>query len=600
LPHIVWNNLQPLMDERDMDAIELLATSGALGNDATSRVMPRIMARVIGGSELKPNVVATLLDTLMDQRHGNAELVADFLFALGDKVRNREIRGEALIKLRAQIQPLLADVLKSGEPPPHYVASALLAAAWGDSRGVTLTRRFLTEPDAEPQLRSLALESLIVGGDDGLIEVVLPMLESTSVNGKELRRRIMSVLGRFENPQVGETVLAAYDKMEPELRPVAIELLTSRAAWAKQLLAAVKENRVPREAISVNQVRNLLASNDQDLVDQVVASWGALRTERSPERDQIIAQMRELIRNTPGDAHRGKEVFTKLCATCHKMYGEGQEVGPDITVNGRSSFEQLLSNVFDPSLVIGAAYQAVTVNTTDGRVLTGLLAENSDQRVVLKVQGGKTETIARADVDEMGVSKLSLMPEDVEKQLKPEEIADLFAYITLDRPPTDPNARQLPGVRLVEARESDDPAEFAAILAEVAPGFVTSASGEGGLALLSEHRGRATVVRTHPVGREEPCVLTSEAQLPSEKKSRLLLSVGCHDVGSDWQLIVRANGDTLLDTIIGPDTTENGWAELTIDLSAYAGKTVKLEVMNAATGWNNEWGYWGRAAVVAE
>ena len=88
----------------------------------------------------------------------------------------------------------------------------------------------------------------------------------------------------------------------------------------------------------------------------------------------------------------GQEVFKRVCGQCHKLHGEGQEVGPDITLNGRNSFEQLLSNVFDPSLVIGAAYQARTVVTADGRVLTGLVAEDSPQRVVLKMQGGKLES----------------------------------------------------------------------------------------------------------------------------------------------------------------------------------------------------------------
>jgi putative heme-binding domain-containing protein len=134
-----------------------------------------------------------------------------------------------------------------------------------------------------------------------------------------------------------------------------------------------------------------------------------------------------------------------VCGQCHKIYGEGQEVGPDITVNGRGSFDQLMSNVFDPSLVIGAAYQAQTVITADGRVITGLIAEDSPQRVVLKVQGGKLETIARDDIEESETSRLSLMPENLEQQLKPEELADLFAFITLDKPPDDPTARRLPG-----------------------------------------------------------------------------------------------------------------------------------------------------------
>jgi putative heme-binding domain-containing protein len=155
--------------------------------------------------------------------------------------------------------------------------------------------------------------------------------------------------------------------------------------------------------------------------------------------------MKVLFKNMPGDAKAGAPIFKKLCAQCHKMYGEGVDVGPDITANGRSDFDQLLSNIFDPSLVIGAGYQAVTVNTKQGQTLTGLLVEDNEQRVVLKVQGGERKTIARKDVDEQFASKLSMMPEDLEKQLRPQEIVDLLAYLSLDRPPEDPKAKRIPG-----------------------------------------------------------------------------------------------------------------------------------------------------------
>ncbi len=96
--------------------------------------------------------------------------------------------------------------------------------------------------------------------------------------------------------------------------------------------------------------------------------------------------------------------------------------------------------------MIGQIYQAYTVVTTDGRTLTGLVVENNPQRVVLKVQGGKIETIARKDIDEMAQSKLSLMPEGVEKQLSPEELRDLLAFLVLDKAPSDPAARMIPDV----------------------------------------------------------------------------------------------------------------------------------------------------------
>jgi hypothetical protein len=259
-----------------------------------------------------------------------------------------------------------------------------------------------------------------------------------------------------------------------------------------------------------------------------------------------------------------------------------------------------LSNVFDPSLVIGRSYQAQTVVTTDGRILTGLLAEDSPQRVVLKLQGGKLETIARADVEQMEVSKLSMMPENLEKQLKPEELADLFAFLTLDKPPSDPTARQLPGVREVVPRETSNPAEFASLVSEIAPGFTTAASGEQGVGLLKEFRGRSSVLRTHPVKQGTPCVLRSTIDVPAGKRTKLLLSVS-HDPKGDWQLIVRADGKTLHEMLVSKSTTApDGWADVTVDLSSLAGKSVKLELHNHPNNWAFEHAYWGGIRLVSD
>ncbi len=200
-------------------------------------------------------------------------------------------------------------------------------------------------------------------------------------------------------------------------------------------MEAVAAKTVAANALNDNQVRKLLASKDEDLRKLVIAQWGSVREERNPKREQVLAQMRTHLRKTPGDPFKGIEVFKKVCGQCHKLHGEGQEVGPDITLNGRNSFEQTVVERVRPSLVIGAAYQARIVETKDGRTLTGLVTEDSPQRIVLKVQGGKQEIIPRDQVDESAESKISLMPEGLETQVTPQELADLFAYITLDKTP---------------------------------------------------------------------------------------------------------------------------------------------------------------------
>jgi putative heme-binding domain-containing protein len=303
-----------------------------------------------------------------------------------------------------------------------------------------------------------ALDALIAARDPAVLEEVAGALSRREAGSSAFRGQLLAALGRLDDARVADLVLADYAGLEADLRPKAVELLTQRSSWSRALLKAIGQGAVPSNALNVNQVRKLLGSKDDDLVKLVTAQWGVVREGRNPGREQVIDRMRAFLARQQGDPSAGRQVFTRVCAQCHKIYGEGQDVGPDITVNGRGSYEQLLSNVFDPSLVIGASYQATTVATSDGRVLTGLLAEDSPVRVALKTQGGKLETIPRGDVEAMKVSPLSLMPEDLEKQLQPGELADLFAFLSLDKPPGDPAARPIPGARPAMSRKPSEPA----------------------------------------------------------------------------------------------------------------------------------------------
>ena len=276
-----------------------------------------------------------------------------------------------------------------------------------------------------------------------MVEKILT--QNDADNSVAFRGKVLDALDSRDDPELAPIVLKAYPNLAAELKPRAIELLTERPAWSKALLAAIEAKQIPTSALNVNQLRRLQKSKDPEIANRVKALFGTIRERRNPQRERIVAQTKKLIRSTPGDPVAGRAVFNKLCAQCHKIHGEGQEVGPDITSNGRNDFDQLLSNVFDPSLVIGPGYQATTVATTDGRVLTGLLAEDGKERIVLKIQGGKIETIPRSQIDEMKTSVLSLMPEEIEKQFTPQEIADLFAFLCLDKPPSDPAAKPLPG-----------------------------------------------------------------------------------------------------------------------------------------------------------
>ncbi len=399
--------------------------------------------RLRAAEDVEP--IISLLELLLSDQTSDVETTQKCLAIVAGKIQNRELPASEVVRLQPRLDALLKPALTDAKHPLHGDV-VLLAANWKNAAATDAARKLLVSADRPAELRLQAAEALLAAADAQAVAAVGKLLTDGKSLPKDVRGKLIAALGRSEDPRVADAVLAAYATLEPELQPKAVELLTQRPSWGKALMLAVDAKQVPAGAIGVNQMRKLVEGKDPQVLGLVKKHLGAVRTERNPQREQVIEQVRTLLKTTPaGDPLKGRQVFVKLCGQCHKIYGEGQEVGPEITANGRASYEQLLSNVLDPSLVIGPAYQAVDVRTADGRVLTGLIAEDSPQRLVLKLQGGKTETIARDDVEETHLSKLSLMPEGVEKQLKPEELVDLFAFLILDRPPEDPSAKLLPG-----------------------------------------------------------------------------------------------------------------------------------------------------------
>jgi putative heme-binding domain-containing protein len=201
-----------------------------------------------------------------------------------------------------------------------------------------------------------------------------------------------------------------------------------------------------KELLSPNRVRLLATSNQASIKEWVTKIWGNVNVESSKEREDVIQRATSSMRwDARGDAERGWVVYDRICGQCHVMHGRGYEVGPNITSNGRGSYEQLLVSVFNPSLVIGESYQSITIRTKDDQIVTGLLVDRNDKRTVLKIQGGKEQTILEEDIDEFKRDKKSLMPEGIEKQMTPQEMADLFALLTLEKAPTEKSNSKISG-----------------------------------------------------------------------------------------------------------------------------------------------------------
>ena len=441
LQHIVWQNMHPLLETKGDEFVKAVKKGGKL--DYLGEILPRAADRIIASKKPQVEALAGLYELVTNGDRPNFGMAKQILAALAGRVQSGEIGAETKAGIRKGLWPLVSPELdkdKSEVRPEAVVLGTLL----GDEKSLTLARAFASS-DATPEAnRVRALEALTAIKDKEALPVTSKLLVSKT-SSPTAKAAALSALSRLEDDKIAAVVLDAYADLPADIRPRAIDLLTQRDAWGKSLLGVIAAKKLPPGVLNVNQARRLLASKDKELVALVTKHWGTLREDRSPEREKVVGEMRSLLNKTKGDPKKGIAVYKNLCGQCHKIHGEGVEVGPDITNNGRASFEQLLSNVFDPSLVIGPGYHAVGIETTRGRSLTGLLVEDSPARVVLKVQGGKQEVVARKDIEKMQVSKLSMMPEGIEKQLKPQEIADLMAFLCLDKHPDDKNARRIPG-----------------------------------------------------------------------------------------------------------------------------------------------------------
>jgi putative heme-binding domain-containing protein len=239
---------------------------------------------------------------------------------------------------------------------------------------------------------------------------------------------------------------AALPKLKIEFQASIAERMCQREPSASALLGLVADGTLRKELLSPNRVRLLAATGSADAKSLVTKIWGTVNAESSREREEVIRRVADELRwDARGSAERGWLVYDRICGQCHLMHGRGVEVGPNITANGRGSHEQLLVSVFNPSLVIGEAYRSVTIRTDDGTVITGLLVSREDDKTVVKIQGGKEVTVPAAEIEVFQQDKKSLMPEGIENQLNEQELADLFALLTLEKAPGSPDNATIQG-----------------------------------------------------------------------------------------------------------------------------------------------------------
>jgi putative heme-binding domain-containing protein len=242
---------------------------------------------------------------------------------------------------------------------------------------------------------------------------------------QELQLAATRALRANANEGAPAVLLARWTAYTPAVRGEVISTLSGRPAWAAALFDAVEKGIVGRAQI--DSTRQALLKNHRD--GKVRARAARLFVTATSETRQKVIDRYKPASEKRGDVTKGREVFRRECASCHLSGTIGQNVGPSIASIGTKTAQELLVSILDPNREVDPRYLNYTVTLTDERTTSGIITAESPTAISLKRADGQGETILRAQIEDLRSTKLSLMPEGLEEKIKPDEMADLLAFL---------------------------------------------------------------------------------------------------------------------------------------------------------------------------
>lgn len=492
IPLMTWLAYEPRVVAQQTAVMDWLKKNVGGNELATNHIVPRVMRRLA-----------------VTQQTQDLEACLDFLAS----VKDSSVRRPALEAL------VLALKNRKEQPPPSWKRVFAELVKDPDRNVEDLARRLAVNfQDPEAITRALALAGGVTNPVKARIDAIHDLALSHPAEGAgllldlafkdeaiDIRVEACRALASYENIAIATRLLTSWKTLPERLRGEAVNLLTSRKAWAGELLAAVGKNAVPRTDLHNNNILRILAFKDKKLSLQVETVWGHVR-ETPASLLALIDKMRGQLHEGPASFERGRKVFDNQCAKCHKFDGRGHEVGPNLDGAARD-IEYLLANILDPNRVVGQPYYTRIVELKNGRIETGLLLAEDDKSITLKCENDVHKVILHKHIEgKVQVQDKSIMPEGLANNMTVQDFRDLMRY-TMAHPFLTDVAISGPWLKEVPKADSDAPIS--------GPGWSRPVIGPAGrIALPVIKKGGPATVRIGAV-----------VEAPAKLASRLL--VGC-------------------------------------------------------------------------
>ncbi len=306
--------------------------------------------------------------------------------------------------------------LVSGDSPEAKQAAARLSELFGEARRMAVNAS-LSGAERVSAIELLGHGEFAQSGEalQGLLNLQTP---------DEVQVAAVRALAQMPDDSVAKTFITKWREYTPAVRDAVLGALLSQTRFLPSLLDALEQGVVQAWAIPNARKNQLLKNRDQGIrtrAEKAFASQGG-------DRMKVYESLKP-VASTKGMAASGHAIFTKTCASCHRYNGEGAQVGPDLTGVRNQPAEALLLHIIVPNAEIYPGFSAYEAETRDGRSITGILASETPTSVTIRAAQGIEETILRSNLSRFAATSLSLMPDELEKTMSKQELADLLAFL---------------------------------------------------------------------------------------------------------------------------------------------------------------------------
>ncbi len=415
LPLMIWYGIEPAVPENPDPALRLVESSQMLP------LVQCVARRLTEDLRHAPRPVDRLV--CLAGRPGRTQQSHAILAGMAEALHGWRKAPMPASWMSAQ------STLQSSPDTNVRRLSRELAVVFGDGRALDDLMRIAAAKGGDPAGRRDALRVLVEARAPGLQPLLCRMLDERDLGPDAARS-----LAVFDDPQLPSVLLASFARLKEPTRDAVVVTLCARPASARVLLAAVGAGAIDRARVPAFQVRQMAGFPDVEVQRQVLKLWPELKAMSAAKRQRINQLKTRLTPSALAKADRvqGRRRFVQTCATCHTLFGQGAKIGPDLTGSQRANLDYLLENIVDPSAIVAPAYKMSTIALTDGRVLSGIVADQPGP--TLSVQTPTERLIVnRSDVEQIRKSDLSLMPDGLIDVLPEKEVRDLLAYLMSPR-----------------------------------------------------------------------------------------------------------------------------------------------------------------------